>query len=115
MTSQPKPRPDRGGGGNIKQFTVFCCIGPDELGKDDETPIGNFEGSDPRNYKVARNETYIDEDGVQKEAVSFSLEDGLTVWYDLAEIKQAIPLWIPPTTAVYENIRHWYKGLRMKK
>ena len=49
--------------------------------------IENFEGSDPRNYKVARNETYIDEDGVQKETVSYSLEDGLTVWYDLAEIR----------------------------
>ena len=38
MTSQAKPRLARGGGGNIKQFTVFCCLGPVELGLVDDTP-----------------------------------------------------------------------------
>ena len=33
-----------------------------------------FVGSDPRNYKIARKEKYIDEDGAKKEAVSYNLE-----------------------------------------
>ena len=39
----------------------------------------------------------------------------MTVWYDLEEVKKAIPMWIPPQKSVYENTKNWYKGLRMEK
>ena len=38
MTSQAKPRPARGGGGNIKEFSVFCSVGPDETGPKRKAP-----------------------------------------------------------------------------
>ena len=72
-------------------------------------------GSDPRNYKIARKERYIDEEGTQREAVSYSVEEGLTIWYDMDEIKQAIPLWKPHREDLYENTRYFFKGLKMKK
>ena len=39
MTSQAKPRPARGGGGNIKEFSVFCSVGPDETGPEQKAPL----------------------------------------------------------------------------
>ena len=39
MTSQAKPRLARGGGGIIKEFAVFCSVGPDETGPEQKAPL----------------------------------------------------------------------------
>ena len=56
-------------------------------------PVPKFSdhvGSEPRNYKVARREKYIDEEGKLKEAISYGLdENSLTVWYDLEALRSS--------------------------
>ena len=57
--------------------------------------LEGFMGGDPKSYKVARKEKYINEEGEQREAISYGVDHGLTVWYDMEEMRRAQPQWIP--------------------
>ena len=40
-------------------------------------------------------------------------ETKLLVWYDIEDIKNAIPGWTEPIKPIYENTKKFYRGLRM--
>ena len=52
----------------------------------------DFRGSTPKNWKIARKESYIDEEGEVRDAISYGLDErNMIVWYDLEEVKNALP------------------------
>ena len=77
--------------------------------------LEGFVGGDSKSYKVAWKEKYINEEGKQKKAISYGVDQGLTVWYDMEEMRRAQPQWIPHKEDRYENTRDFYLGLKSRK
>ena len=71
-------------------------------------PYFDIQGDDPRIYRIARIEKYIDRRGQIREAIAYGqLEKEIVVWYDLKRVKQTFSCWIVPTISKWENTRNW--------
>ena len=70
-------------------------------------------GGDPKNYRIARRERYVNEKGQIQEAMAYGTEKKyLLVWYDLDEVLAAFPKWVVPPTPKWENTGKWYNVIR---
>ena len=78
-----------------------------------EPALQTVEGDDPRLYRIARIEKYIDVRGQTKEAIAYGqLKKDLLVWYDLEKKQQAFPHWVIPVIPKWENTENWHAGSR---
>ena len=74
------------------------------------------KGDDPKTYRVARIEKYIDIEGKIREVLAYGAKDvELLVWYDIDDIKATFSNWIIPEESRWENTRDWNPDAKKAK